>query len=65
MITFRQGMVMKNLIDYTIIFSSLLAAIALKALMTDVWNIKIIRRLNIRIYLSASIVLVLIIDLSK
>jgi hypothetical protein len=58
-------MVMKNLIDYTIIFSSLLAAIALKALMTDVWNIKIIRRLNIRIYLSASIVLVLIIDLSK
>jgi len=58
-------MAMKNLIDYTIIFSSLLAAIALKALMTDVWNIKIIRRLNIRIYLSASIVLVLIIDLSK
>jgi hypothetical protein len=65
MVTFSQGMVMKNLIDYTIIFSSLLAAIALKALMTDVWNIKIIRRLNIRIYLSASIVLVLIIDLSK
>jgi hypothetical protein len=65
MVTFRQGMAMKNLIDYTIIFSSLLAAIALKALMTDVWNIKIIRRLNIRIYLSASIVLVLIIDLSK
>jgi hypothetical protein len=65
MVTFRQGMVMKNLIDYTIIFSSLLAAIALKALMTYVWNIKIIRRLNIRIYLSASIVLVLIIDLSK
>jgi hypothetical protein len=58
-------MAMKNLIDYTIIFSSLLAAIALKALMTDVWNIKIIRRLNIRIYLSASIVLVLIIGLSK
>jgi hypothetical protein len=53
---------MKNLIDYT---SSLLAAIALKALMTDVWNIKIIRRFNIRIYLSASIVLLLIIDLSK